>query len=148
MYRHILIATDGSELAQKAVVHGLQLAKSVGAKVSIVTATEMWSPVEMAEKVRQHQTDPVGSFERAAAERAAAVLEKAATDAKKLGVAIEKVHVADKTPERAILETQADKGCDLIVIATHGRGAIGRALLGSIALRVLTQAPVPVTILR
>lgn len=148
MYRHILIATDGSDLAQKAVTHGLQLAKGVGAKVTVVTATEMWSPVDMAEKVRQHKVDPVGTFEKAAAERAAAVLERAATEAKKYGVAIEKVHVADKTPDNAITETATEKGCDLIVIATHGRGALGRALLGSVALRVLTQSPVPVTILR
>ena len=47
MYKHILIATDGSELVQRAVTHGLTLAKSVGAQASFVTATKMWSAMEM-----------------------------------------------------------------------------------------------------
>lgn len=47
MYKHILIATDGSEIAQRAVTHGLTLAKSVGAQAFFLTATKMWSAIEM-----------------------------------------------------------------------------------------------------
>ena len=43
MYKHILIATDGSELAAKAVAQGLDLAKALGAKVTAVTVTEPWT---------------------------------------------------------------------------------------------------------
>ena len=52
MYKNILIATDGSELARKAVTHGLALAKAVNAPVTIVAATEIWSAREMAAQVR------------------------------------------------------------------------------------------------
>ena len=50
MYKHILIATDGSELATKALEHGLALAKRDNAHVTVVTVTEPWAPLEMAHK--------------------------------------------------------------------------------------------------
>ena len=45
MYKHILIATDGSELAGKAIAVGFDLARSLGAKVTAVTVTEPWTAV-------------------------------------------------------------------------------------------------------
>ena len=48
MFKHILIATDGSELADKAVVQGLTLAKALNAKATAVTVTEPWDALSMA----------------------------------------------------------------------------------------------------
>src|SRR5262245_49796916 len=59
MYKHILIATDGSELATKALEHGLALAKHDNAHVTVVTVTEPWAPLEMAHEARQHRPDPI-----------------------------------------------------------------------------------------
>ena len=58
------------------------------------------------------------------------------------------IHVRDTDPDKAIVETAKTRGCDLIVMASHGRGAVGRLLLGSIALKVLTYTEIPVQIVR
>lgn len=147
MYKHILIATDGSELAQKAITHGLALAKSVGAKVTVVTATPMWSPSEMSASVR-HQPHPIEEFERRHAAWAAHVLEPCKAEAVRVGVDCTTLHVADRDPDRAIVDTAKANGCDLILMASHGRGPMGRLLLGSVAVKVLTYTTVPVQIIR
>jgi nucleotide-binding universal stress UspA family protein len=67
MYKHILIATDGSELATKALEHGLALAKRDNARVTVVTVTEPWSALDIAHDARQHRPDPIGHFEEIAA---------------------------------------------------------------------------------
>ena len=50
MYRHILIPTDGSELAERAVTHGLSLAKSVGAKVSVIVAEQPFDWISVSDR--------------------------------------------------------------------------------------------------
>ena len=75
MYRHILIATDGSELATKALEHGLALAKHDNAHVTVVTVTEPWAPLDMAHEARQHRPDPIGHFEEMATAAANRILD-------------------------------------------------------------------------
>ena len=144
MYKHLLIATDGSELAGKAVATGLKLAKALGTKVTAVTVTEAWAAMVPGEGAFVF---PVEEYERAAAQNAARVLADVAAQAQKLGVACETVHVTE-FPAEGILLTAKDKGCDLIVMASHGRRGISRVLLGSQAVRVLTHSTVPVLICR
>src|SRR5262249_23418307 len=79
MYKHILIATDGSELATKALEHGLALAKHDNAHVSVATVTEPWAPLDMAHEARQHRPDPIGQFEEMATTAANRILDGAAT---------------------------------------------------------------------
>jgi nucleotide-binding universal stress UspA family protein len=148
MYQKILIATDGSGLATEGLVHGLDLAKTLEIPAVIVTTTETWSAIDMAAKVEAGEKDPFGPFEKAAAAEAQAILSQAADEAKKRYVECETVHVADKHPADGILETAKAKGCGLIVIASHGRRGIRRALLGSVANEVATQSEVPVLIVR
>ena len=144
MYKHLLIATDGSEVAGKAVATGLQLAKALGAKVTAVTVTEAWAAMVPGEGAFVF---PVEEYERAAAQNAARVLADVAAQAQKLGVACETVHVTE-FPAEGIILTAKDKGCDLIVMASHGRRGLSRVLLGSQAVRVLTHSTVPVLICR
>jgi nucleotide-binding universal stress UspA family protein len=148
MYKHILIATDGSELAQKAVVHGLALAKSVGAQVSFLTATMMWSALEMTAHAQHGERHPIEEFEARSTEWANKVLAACKEQADKTGVGSKSIHVSDRDPDKAIVETAKVRGCDLIVMASHGRGPIGRLLLGSVALKVLTYTSIPVQIVR
>jgi len=148
MYKRILIATDGSELAHKAVTHGLALAKSVGAETSFVTATPMWSAMEMAGHVGHGEPHQIENYEAASAKWANKVLATCREQADKAGVKCKTIHVSDTDPDRAIVETAKRSGCDLIVMASHGRGQIGRLLLGSVALKVLTYTPIPVQIVR
>ena len=96
MYKRILIATDGSELANKALNHGLALAKLDKAPVSVVTVTNNWTPFEMAHDYSRGTTNPVGSYEAQATEAAKAVLDKAGEAAKSQGVDCTLIHVADK----------------------------------------------------
>jgi nucleotide-binding universal stress UspA family protein len=145
MYKHILIATDGSELAGKAVDAGLELARLLGARVTAVKASEPWSA--MAATGEAALAFPVDEYEKGAAEDAARVLGAVSAAAKKQGVACETVHVND-FPADGIIETAKAKGCDLIVMSSHGRRGIARVLLGSQAMRVLTLSTVPVLICR
>lgn len=148
MYKSILIPTDGSDLANKAVMHGLELAKSLGATVTVMTATSDWSPSEMAERIERGAAHPVEDFERKAAAWADKVLSECAAAARKTGVDCKTVHAKDRSAADGIVETAKSAACDLIVMASHGRGGIGRILLGSVAMKVLTYSTVPVLICR
>jgi nucleotide-binding universal stress UspA family protein len=148
MYRHILIATDGSELAGKALTHGIALAKDLNVPVSVVTVTENWSAFDMARDARQGYPNPITRYEELAATAARNVLESAAQVAKSHGVPCELVHVQDQHPAEGIIATAKDKGCDLIVMASHGRRGVDRILLGSQANEVLTHSKVPALIVR
>ena len=145
MYKHILIATDGSELAGKAVAAGLELARHLKAKVTAVTATEPWSAMMTGEPAAF--AFPIEEYEKAAAENAARILSAVREAAKKQDVPCETVHVND-FPAEAIIDTAKAKGCDLIVMASHGRKGVARMLLGSQAARVLTLSTIPVLVCR
>jgi nucleotide-binding universal stress UspA family protein len=148
MYKRILIATDGSELASKAVSHGLELAKAVNAPVTVVTVTEAWSAFDLAHEVRQGNLDAVTQYEDMAAALATRILDAAAKTAKSKGVTCDVLRVKDKHPAEGIIAAAADKGCDLIVMASHGRRGVGRLILGSHAYEVLTHSKVPALIVR
>jgi nucleotide-binding universal stress UspA family protein len=148
MYNHLLIATDGSELATKALKHGLELAKREGAEVTVVTVTEPWSPLEMAQKAREHRPNPVAEFEAIAAEAADRILRAAAERASELGVGCECLHVSDRHPAEGIINTAKAKGSDLIVMGSHGRRGFSRVLLGSQSYEVLTLCTVPALVVR
>lgn len=145
MYRHILIATDGSELADRAVSHGLAIAKAFQSKVSFVTVTEMYptgfySPVPWPADVARYEDN--------AKRGAARVLDRAQKSAMDFGVSCHTVHIADERPAEGILKACQDQACDLIVMGTHGRGDFQRALLGSQTPKVVTLSSVPVLLIR
>lgn len=148
MYKHILIPTDGSELASRALAHGLALAKEVNAPVTLVTVTQPWSAFDMAHKAREGDRDPLHQFGEIAAASAKSILDVAGQKAKAVGVAFELVHVPDQHPAEGIIATAEKNGCDLIVMASHGRRAVGRLLLGSQAVEVLSHSKVPALIVR
>jgi len=144
MYKHILIATDGSELADKAVTTGIALAKTLGARVTAVNASEPWTAMVTGEAALAF---PVEDYEKGAAENAARILAAVSEAARKQDVACETVHVMD-FPAEAIIATAKNRGCDLIVMSSHGRRGLARVILGSQAMRVLTLSAVPVLICR
>ena len=146
MYKHILIATDGSKLAQKAVDQGLGLAKALGAKVSAVTITEPRAAVVPAEVAIAFPI--VEAYEKAVAASAAKCLAAVDSAAMKLGVSCDTKHLSDQYPAEGIIAYAKEKNCDLIVMASHGRRGLRRLLLGSQAIEVLTCSSVPVLICR
>lgn len=148
MYQHILIATDGSDLANKAVVQGIALAKDLKVPVSIVTVTEAWSAFDMAHMARMGSHNPMAQYEEMATSAANNILGKAAEVAKSQGVECNVVHVRDQYPAEGIIAAAKEKGCDLIVMASHGRRGVDRLLLGSQANEVLTHSKLPALIVR
>lgn len=147
MHKHILIATDGSELATLAVRQGLDLARQLGAKVTIITATELWSIIEMVRHAHDAR-NPIEAYEELASEHARKVLTAAAAIAAEHGVACETVHMKDLKPSEAIIETADKSGCDLIVMASHSRRGVNKLLLGSETARVLALTKLPVLVYR
>ena len=145
MYKNILIATDGSELAHKAVVQGFAIAKALGSKVTVVTVTEPWTSVVPGE---MGVAFPIEDYDKGAAENADSILDIVKREAGASGVACETVHVADQFPADGIISAATDKGCDLIVMASHGRRGISRLLLGSQANQVVVHSTVPVLVVR
>lgn len=145
MFKHILIATDGSELAQKAVAEGLELAKGSGAKVTAINVTEPWVAVAPGEVAMAF---PVKEYDESVAANAAQILAGVADQAKALEVPCTTLHVKDQFPAEGIVETATQNGCDLIVMASHGRRGLMRFLLGSQAIKVLTHSAVPVLVCR
>jgi nucleotide-binding universal stress UspA family protein len=148
MYKHILIATDGSALATKALEHGLALARCFSARVTIVTVTEQWSAFDVAQEAREGRPDPIGQFEAIAAAAAKRILDDAIERGNALGVACDRIHVKDQHPAEGIIATAKDQECDLIVMGSRGRRGISRLLLGSQAYEVLTHCMVPALIVR
>lgn len=145
MYRHLLIATDGSELADKAVAQGLALSKVLGAKVTGVTVTE---PLVSLVAGDASVVLPVQDYEQAAAAQAARILDRVTTAAKTTGVPCEVVHVKEQFPAEGIVETAKARGADLIVMASHGRRGLSKLLLGSETTKVLSQTSIPVLVCR
>jgi len=145
MYKHLLIATDGSELAQKAVAQGFALAKAVNAKVTIVTVSEPWTLAAPAEVAIVY---PVEDYERAAAANASKILADASAAGAKLQITCDTVHVKEEFPAEGIVETARARGCDLIVMASHGHRGLMRLVMGSQAHRVVTQSATSVLICR
>lgn len=148
MYKHILIATDGSELASKAIEQGFALAKSLDAKATVVTVTADWSPTQMAERAEFGAPHPVEDYEGRVAAHATSILAACINAAKSAGVKCTPVHVKDRAAADGIIETAKSSGCDLIIMASHGRSGVSRMLLGSIAAKVLSFATIPVLIYR
>ncbi len=145
MYKHLLIATDGSDLAQRAVDQGLALAKTLNAKATVVFVTESWVTKVPGET---GMTFPINDYEKGCAESAKAILGAVAELAKEQGVACETKHVRDQFPADGIIAAAKSNECDLIVMASHGRRGLSRLLLGSQANQVVTHSSVPVLIVR
>jgi nucleotide-binding universal stress UspA family protein len=145
MYKHILIATDGSAVAQKAVDHGLALAKALNAKVTAISTTEMWAALDVAGADGMVKID---RYEAAAADAAGEVLARFSKAASAAGVPCETHHMPDTTPADGIVRLADELKCDLIVMGSHGRRGLERLLVGSQAYGVVTHAKVPVLVCR
>ena len=145
MYRNILIATDGSSLAARAVEHGTNLAKALGAKVLLLTVTERFHLFAM--EADQLEETP-NSFREHMQRQADHTLAEAAEIARNLGVEATTLQMDDDAPYRAIIRIAEDHVCNLIVMASHGRGGVSALLLGSETMKVLHHSNLPVLVAR
>jgi len=146
MYRHILIATDGSQLAGNAVTSGLSLAKSLGAKVSVIIVEPTFNVFSVPESQVRLMPEAFAKHAEQIKKHAASVLDRAADVAKAAGVACNKIQVEHDSPYEAIIAAAKSNGCDLIVMASHGRSGVSAVLLGSVTNKVVTHTKIPVLV--
>ena len=148
MYANILLSTDGSDVARKGVEHGIALAKALNAKVTVITVTEPL-PVDYGSG---HAPGLIPSqevfdrFDAVCKERAGKVLDEARAIAEQIGISVELLHVPNAHPATAIVEAAKSRGCDLIVMASHGRRGLRKLFLGSQTSEVLADGSVPVLV--
>jgi nucleotide-binding universal stress UspA family protein len=168
MYAHILLSTDGSDVARKGLEHGFALAKALNAKVTVITVTEPM-PITVTEPLSITVTEPlsitvteplyfgsghaggwsaeeVDRFDAACKERAGKVLDEAQAMAEHIGISAELLHIPNAHPASAMIETAKSRGCDLIVMGSHGRRGLRKLFLGSQTSEVLAEASVPVLV--
>ena len=135
--RHILVPHDFSDTAQHALAYAIELASKLGARITIVHAYEVPSygyPDGLA-----INTDVAGSIRGAAA----AALEGVAAGARRPGLEVQTL-LREGTPWREIIGASTDAHVDLIVVGTHGRHGLARALLGRVAEKIVRTSPCPV----
>ena len=147
MYKRILVATDGSKLAQVAVDHGISLAACTGAELVATQITPRY-PKSHFEGSLPLSTAEVSRIEKQWSESAQSVLEAVKEAAKAKGVKVKTVQTKSDMIADAIVAVAKKQNVDLIIMASHGHKGIKRLLLGSETQHVLAQATVPVLVLR
>ena len=146
MYKRILIAVDGSPLSNRGLEKGLELAAGLGAEVDILNVCEPWA-VGMYDAMgwsAGYENTPQYLEDRR--KQAMEILEPAAAAAAAAGVKANVMHVVDRYAADGIIDAIASQNSDLVVLASHGRRGIRRALLGSQTAEVLAHSPVPVLV--
>jgi nucleotide-binding universal stress UspA family protein len=145
MFNHILLPTDGSLFSDKAVEMGLNLAKALGAQVTILTAS---MPFHVLTTDAMSLGDTKETYLVDAGKRADNIFKFGFDRAKSFGIAANRAHVFHDHPFEAIIDAAKQHGCDLIVMASHGRRGIAGLLLGSETTKVLTHSKIPVLVCR
>jgi len=144
MFKRILVPTDGSDLSDKAISAAVELAITLKASVVGMTTLEPYSYSNLSEYRPETLDDYEARMEQVGAER----LRKISTAATNAGLAVETVAVKSFSPYEAIIDTARNRGCDLIVMASHGRRGLNAVLLGSETQKVLTHTSIPVMVYR
>jgi nucleotide-binding universal stress UspA family protein len=148
MYRHILIPTDGSQTAEKAVDAGTHYAREAGAKVLFFTALPSYQPPSEADLMARHRVKSIFEYEEEAAQTARTILDKAAAAAKDANIDFETDFALSDEPYRAIIAAAKQHGCDAIFMASHGRSGLPALWHGSQTHEVLTHSDIPTLVYR
>ena len=141
MYKHVLIPTDGSELSDVAIDHGIALAKALGAKVTAMTVSAPFH-------ISAFEPGFVATYKEYISTQAGNVLRAAKDAATAAGVICDVVQIEHEEPYRAIIDTAVKQECDAIVMASHGRRGVAAIVLGSETVKVLTHTTIPVVVVR
>lgn len=147
MYQRILVTTDGSKLSQKAVSTAITLAGLCGAELVALKVVPRY-PQSYFEGTMALGGDDIKQVEKAWSEAAQKVVDAVKKTAEGKKITAKAVVVRSDVVSEAVLATIKKQGCDLVVMASHGRRGIKRLLLGSETQHVLTHASVPVLVLK
>lgn len=147
MYKRILVATDGSELSQKAIDSALSLGASLGAEVVALKVVTPY-PVSYFEGGMALDMKEIGRIEEGWSAKAQAELDKVKATGQAKGVNVTALVVHSDVVSETVIAQAKKQHCDLIVMASHGRRGMARMLLGSETQHVLTHSHIPVLVLR
>lgn len=144
---HFLVPSDGSERSQRAIEQAVALAKRLGARITFlhVQPSVPLPLTGLGEALDPRTIEVLIAASRQESER---ILSEAAAIAARSAVEATCERVSGDQPHRAILAAAQRLGCDLIVMASHGRHGLQGLLLGSETQRVLQEAPCPVLVHR
>lgn len=147
MFKHILLPTDGSRLSNRAVKQGIDLAKTMRARI---TALHVLPEFKMMvdEGITMLSPTLKKRFEEEGRKRAEEMLQNIAAQAKAQGVRCATLCVAGDSPYEQILGVARKEKCDLILMASHGRRGLSSLLLGSETSKVLLHSKIPVLVVR
>jgi nucleotide-binding universal stress UspA family protein len=150
MYKHLLIPTDGSSLALKGARAGIRLASALGAKVTAVYVAPEFVPPIYGEAMIYAAPGgySASAWKKHIAGLTAKALGAVEREARKAGVRFAGTSVTNAQPWAGILKAARAKKCDVVVMASHGRGGLGGLLLGSETTRVLAHSKIPVIVIR
>ena len=147
MFKRILVATDGSALSAKAVDKAIALAQAVGAELFALKVVHM-QPEAHWDGALNHERAAHAKLEGQQTELAQAVVDAVKASGQGAGIQVTALTVKASSVADAVIEAAQNKGCDLIVMASHGRRGLARVLLGSETQHVLTHSQIPVLVLR
>jgi nucleotide-binding universal stress UspA family protein len=150
MYAHILLPVDGTEQSDRAARRGIELAKALKARVTVVTVTTPWA-TQFSRELAVVVPDivvPESEYERKAQAAAELLLERIGDAAEAADVPCKTMHLRHRDPSLAIIGAASGEGCDLIVMGSQASGGITGALLGSETLEVVTHGKTPVLVYR
>lgn len=149
MYKHILLPVDGSDLSLKAEKECIAFARSIGAKVTVIHALPHFNLHVSAYSAPKAM---ITSIEDEHDEETKRVVQKMLTEVEKrikaAGIGCDSLLVVADSPYEAIIENAGKGGCDLIMMASHGRKGMDAVLLGSETVKVLTHTKIPVLVVR
>ena len=145
MFAHLLIPTDGSELSDKAIERGVELAKALGARITFLAVVE---PFRVFDLSADQLEETRASYEAHAQAHADATLKRAEKIAEAAKVEFDSVKLLGDQPYEEIIETATNQGCDLVAMASHGRRGLAAVMLGSQTMKVLVSSKIPVLVFR
>jgi nucleotide-binding universal stress UspA family protein len=146
-YHHLLVPTDGSDLSARAVEQAVGLAKALSARLTVFHVQTAF-PISLVGVGELVDPGTVDALIEAARLHTQAVLDEAMAVAEREGITAEALSEQNPQPHQAIVAAVERLGCDLVVMASHGRRGLAGALLGSETQRVLVQSSVPVLVVR
>ena len=146
VFRHFLIATDGSPLSNKAARAGIALARALGARVTAYYAVDELQPLYVeGYMMDQAMMDDLDARATALGEKR---VEAIAKIAKAAGVRFNALVRTANTAYEGIIDVAKRQRCDVIVMASHGRRGLSSLMMGSVTQKVLTHSKIPVVVYR
>lgn len=146
MYEHLLVPVDGSELSHKAMAHALGLAKMLGAAVTGFTAEPPLPMLVVEQAAVAYDVTTFQEHDKRCEAHARELLAGFAAQAKAAGVRFDGQFVITDDVQQAIVDMARKHGCDLIVMATHGRHGLDALIHGSLTKSVLAHSQVPLLV--